>query len=441
MKKYISYALIFLFVPSFSFGAIFTDTELSYYRDSINVLSTEWIISWYGDGRFGPDNTITRAEIVKILLRAKWVSPSPISESCFSDVKSNIWYHSYICEAVKLWVVKGFADGTFKPNNPVTILEALAMSMRLFGIAPESGTPWYTNYQNLADTTKIIDTESYNIHTVMTRGKAANLILRVREYASKKAPLTNLSKGCESPKSLTSGTHEVTIAWKTRSYILAVPGSYSSTNPAKLIIALHGRTNSNSMVQDYMGLEWGGWRWPGQSDFIVAYPAALRNGSSFTWSSEENVTLVDTIIRDVTDSLCVDRGNIHVVAHSMGAWFASKLSCVRGDIFRGMAIVGGGGYTSNCNNTPTASLIYQNDNDRLSPAATARTTESKMKSVNLCSNEKESTQIGDLSCDKWKDCSSWNPVIYCKGYSAYGGDPHSWPTGGGTAMLEWMRGF
>ena len=68
----------------------------------------------------------------------------------------------------------------------------------------------------------------------------------------KKTPLMNLSSGCISPKSLTTGTHEVTIAGKTRSYILAVPGSYSSSNPAKFIVALHGRTNSNAMVQDYM---------------------------------------------------------------------------------------------------------------------------------------------------------------------------------------------
>ncbi|MFZ2255344.1 MAG: hypothetical protein WAW59_05030 [Patescibacteria group bacterium] len=58
-----------------------------------------------------------------------------------------------------------------------------------------------------------------------------------------------------SPRSLTSGTHEIMVAGKTRSYILTVPSSYSTSSPAKLIIAIHGRTNSNSMVQDYMGLE------------------------------------------------------------------------------------------------------------------------------------------------------------------------------------------
>jgi hypothetical protein len=131
---------------------------------------------------------------------------------CFSDIKYENWYQPYVCEAVKIGVVKGFADGTFKPNNPVTVLEALAMAMRLYGIAPESGTPWYTSYQNLAETNKILDTASYNIHTLITRGKAADLILRVREYASKKSPLTNLSKGCLNPRSLTTGTHEITVA-------------------------------------------------------------------------------------------------------------------------------------------------------------------------------------------------------------------------------------
>jgi hypothetical protein len=153
-------------------------------------------------------------------------------------------------------MLSSFEEGTLKDMlKPVTVLEALAMSLRLYGVAPESGTPWYASYQNLADSSKIIETASYNVHTQITRGKASNLILRVREYASKKTQLTNLSKGCVSPKSLTTGTHEITIAGKTRSYILAVPGSYSSSSPAKLIIALHGRTNSNSMVQDYMGLE------------------------------------------------------------------------------------------------------------------------------------------------------------------------------------------
>jgi len=426
--------LILALFPLQSFAATFTDTELSHYRDSIEILASEGIISGYGDGRFGPDNTITRAEILKILFWAKWVTPASTEKRCFPDVAVTKWYHPYICEWVRLWVVRGFDDGKFKPDNPVTVLEALAMWLRLYSLAPANGNPCYLPYQELANMNGILDSASYSVSSPMTRGKASELILRIWEYNTKKTPLQNLSQWCIAPKSLTSGTHEVTVAGKTRSYILNVPSSYSSTNPAWLIIAIHGRTNSNSMVQNYMWLE-------RQSDYIVAYPAGLPNGSAYSWSSEENITFVDTIIRDVTDSHCVDRGQVHIVAHSLGAWFASRLACTRGDTFRSMAIVWGGGYTSACNDTPTASLIFQRADDRLSSPATARATESKMKLVNKCGATTEPIIIGGNSCQKWRDCSTGNPVVWCENYSTYGNDAHSWPTGGGGAIVEWMRGI
>ncbi len=441
MRTILTLICTLLMLPLQSFAVVsFTDTELSYYRDSIETLANEGIISGYGDGRFGPDNTITRSEILKVLLGTKWVSPVAPETRCFSDVAVTKWYHPYICEWVRLGVVKGFDDGKFRPDAPVTVLEALAMWLRLYSLAPLSGSPWYIPYQEFAEKNGILDSASYSIASPMTRGKASELILRIREYSIKKSPLTNLSKGCTSPRSLTSGTHEVTIAGKTRSYILSVPWVYSISNPAKLIIAIHGRTNSNNMVQGYMGLEWGR-RGGSQSDFVVAYPAGLPNGSAYSWSSEENITFVDTIIRDITDSHCVSRGDISIVAHSLWAWFASRLACTRGDIFRGMAIVGGGGYTSTCNDTPTASLIFQRPDDHLSSPLTARATESKMTLVNKCGVTKESVIIWWNNCTRWTDCSTGNPVIWCENYPTYGNDPHSWPTGGGGWILEWMRGM
>ncbi len=438
-KKLLSAITVFVFSLTTSVSA-FSDTDLSYYRDSIDTLANEGIISGYGDGRFGPDNTITRAELLKILFWAKWVTPVVTKTRCFPDVVVTKWYHPYICEWVRLWVVKWFDDGKFWPDAPVTVLEALTMWLRLYSLAPANGTPWYLPYQELANMNHIIDSASYSVSSPMTRGKASELILHIREYNTRKSPLTNLSKWCTSPKTLTTGTHEVTVAGKTRSYILTVPSSYSSTNPAKLIIAIHGRTNSNSMVQNYMGLEWSH-RGGSQSDYIVAYPAGLPNGSAYSWSSEENITFVDTIIRDISDSSCVDRSHISIVAHSLGAWFASRLACTRGDIFRSLAIVWGGGYTSSCNDTPTASLIFQRPDDQLSSPASARATETKMKLINKCGATTEPITIWGNACQKWKDCSTGNPVVWCENYSTYGNDPHSWPNSGGADILTFLRGL
>ena len=106
------------------------------------------------------------------------------------------------------------------------------------------------------------------------------------------------------------------------------------------------------------------------------------------------MTFFDAIIRDVGDNYCIERSDMMVVAHSLGASFASKLACVRGDIIHAMGIVGGGGWTSSCYQTPTATLIYQNPNDTLSSPATARATERVMKGVNTCGATTENIQIG-----------------------------------------------
>lgn len=422
-------------------SASFPDIQNSFYRDSIQKLADEWIISGFENGTFWPENTISRAEILKIFFLSQWVQWDIKSSDtrCFKDVNITKWYHSYICEWVRLKIVKWFDDGTFGPDKSVTVLEALAIGFRLYGITPPITTPWYTGYREFAKTNNILDSASYSLSTPLSRGKASELILRIREYNTNKNPLQYLSRGCSKPGNL-SWTNTIPVNGKDRSYILSIPPGYTSNKSVWLIVAIHGRTNSNTMVRGYMGLEWG--RWGSQSDFIVAYPAGIDTGrGTRSWTEEENVTFFDMIVRDIWDNYCIDRSQIYVVAHSFGAWFASKLACMRWDIIRGMGIVGGGGWTSSCNQTPTASLIYQNANDHLSSPLTARATEQMMRNMNTCGSKTESIKIGSLTCQKWQDCSTGNPVIWCEWYSSYGNDPHSWPTNGGTDILNFLRGL
>jgi hypothetical protein len=188
--------LIILSLSVESTFAAFSDTSLSFYRDAITTLSDEGAISGFGDGTFGPEKSITRAEILKVYLKAKG---TPLTEAqktrCFRDVATTMWYHAYICEGAKLGIVKGFADGRFGPDMPVTTLEALAMGLRLYGLAPTTvSSPWYTSYQNFAEQNGILDSASYSLVTPISRGKASELILKIREYNSKKSLVQNLSK-------------------------------------------------------------------------------------------------------------------------------------------------------------------------------------------------------------------------------------------------------
>jgi hypothetical protein len=128
MKK-TSFILSFVFCL-LSFGvsfASFSDIQYSWYKDSIQSLDDQDLTDGYGDGRYGTENNITRAEILTMLLRASDITLPEISdEQCFPDVKTSMWYHKYICTAHALEIANGFDDGKFKPNNTVTTLEALA---------------------------------------------------------------------------------------------------------------------------------------------------------------------------------------------------------------------------------------------------------------------------------------------------------------------------
>lgn len=233
------------------------------------------------------------------------------------------------------------------------------------------------------------------------------------------------------------------IDGKERKYNLFVPTNYSRDKEYSLAIATHGRSNSKDQVQDYMKLE-------KQSDFIVAYPAGLSSssGKSFSWSEKENIAFVDAILEQVSDNYCINRDKVYAIGHSLGGWMAQRIACLRGEFMSGLAVVGSGPFTGACSG-PAPSIFFQNVNDHLSSYASGVQARNIRLKVNECSESStESIQIGPLTCTKYNSCSSGNEVVWCEGYTGYGGDPHSWPTGGGwqspgggTWILDYFRGL
>ena len=201
----IAFLTLFVF-PVHPLFALFSDIEYSWYESSIDTLAQENIISGFGDGTFGPEKTITRAEILKIILQASGngVGEVPL-DRCFPDVAVNTWYHAYVCRAYALHITSGFSDGTFKPNNTVTTLEALAFGMRAFGISiPTAGNRelWYEPLQKFAGEKHIIPMNSYTLGTPISRGRATELIMRIRMYRQTQSLLSYGSTGCKAGSDL-----------------------------------------------------------------------------------------------------------------------------------------------------------------------------------------------------------------------------------------------
>ena len=76
---------------------------------------------------FSPDNNCTRAQLAEFFWKLAG-TPSPgISSSPFSDVNNNDNHHSAIYWAYNNNIIGGYADGTFRPNNPCTRIQTVLM--------------------------------------------------------------------------------------------------------------------------------------------------------------------------------------------------------------------------------------------------------------------------------------------------------------------------
>jgi hypothetical protein len=89
-------------------------------------------------GTFQPAATATRAMIVTVLWRASGSPAASAGGKTFSDAGAG-WYADAVKWAVEKGVVNGYADGTFRPQNPVTREQFAAMLWRLAG-SPASTT-------------------------------------------------------------------------------------------------------------------------------------------------------------------------------------------------------------------------------------------------------------------------------------------------------------
>ena len=85
----------------------------------------------YDDKTFKPDKYITREEITKILslLDENFKEAENVG---FSDVSNNRWSYKYIIDMAKKGIIKGYEDGTFRPQNCITRAEIAVILERMY---------------------------------------------------------------------------------------------------------------------------------------------------------------------------------------------------------------------------------------------------------------------------------------------------------------------
>ena len=108
-------------------------------KDGVVILPTtehKAYIVGYEDGTFQPDGDMTRAEAAAIFARmiSEEKGEKISGNHSFTDVSENAWYADYIGYLAKYDIIKGYEDGTFKPDAPVTRAEFTAMTVRYYDL-------------------------------------------------------------------------------------------------------------------------------------------------------------------------------------------------------------------------------------------------------------------------------------------------------------------
>lgn len=131
-------AVCFTLTSVFPAYAAFSDVSDARLNGIIGDLSSKNIISGFVDGTFRPDEPVTRAQMAKLIAIAKNLpSDSAAADTViFSDITTKYWAAGYIKASHAAGIVKGYADGTFKPSKQITRGELARMLFRATGAAP-----------------------------------------------------------------------------------------------------------------------------------------------------------------------------------------------------------------------------------------------------------------------------------------------------------------
>ena len=108
--------------------------------DAIMAMKERKIIQGYPDGTFQPRRTVSRAELLKMLMDTIGLSPiGKEFDRCFTDLL-NEWFAPYVCIAKREGWVQGYSDRTFRPANPVSRAEAVTLLARILKLPTDVPT-------------------------------------------------------------------------------------------------------------------------------------------------------------------------------------------------------------------------------------------------------------------------------------------------------------
>ncbi|MFH1533832.1 MAG: S-layer homology domain-containing protein [Nitrospirota bacterium] len=171
---------------------IFTDVSSKHINGgAIEALYNKGIIKGYTDGGFHPDNTINRAEFMVVVTNAVDSDFGGLTlGDCCTDV-SDEWYSTFMCYGKQEGWIKGYEDGSCRPESSVTRAEAIkiayeAMNFEVCGNVEEAPfsdvalDDWFAPYACAAKEGGVIPRAGqFNGNTALTRAQVSQIVFNM----------------------------------------------------------------------------------------------------------------------------------------------------------------------------------------------------------------------------------------------------------------------
>ena len=184
LKKILALVLAFACAFTMFAGAAFTDqADIKVDSEVVDTLVSLGVVNGYTDGSFKPNDTVTRAEMAKMIyvLRTGNSDASAYNDdySTFADIKGH-WARGYVKYCQSLGIIAGQSATKFAPDQTVTAQEAAKMLLVTLGYDAKKaglvGTTWASKTNALADENGLLEDVNTSFTGPCPRQYAAQLI-------------------------------------------------------------------------------------------------------------------------------------------------------------------------------------------------------------------------------------------------------------------------
>ena len=142
----------------------FTDVpDDAWYATAVNTLASLGILKGVGEDKYDPTRAISRAEFAAIATRFAKVNLE--GSTPFDDVSDTDWYYNAVLTAVNYGWINGYGDNTFRPYNTVTRAEVTTIVNRM--LARRADKDFVADHIHNMRTFNDVDSSFWAYHYIM----------------------------------------------------------------------------------------------------------------------------------------------------------------------------------------------------------------------------------------------------------------------------------